>query len=84
MLDYNGNCIAFDIIKSTIVISGNNFGLGEGWSFKELVEDRIYRRAMLKQAAITEILNNAGTQFDPNIAKIFVDILNNGELNEEV
>jgi HD-GYP domain-containing protein (c-di-GMP phosphodiesterase class II) len=38
-----------------------------------MTEDRIYRKALSKEHALEEIRSNAGTQFDPNIAQIFVD-----------
>jgi len=34
---------------------------------------RAYRKSMSEQDALEEIRKNAGTQFDPNIAHIFVE-----------
>src|SRR5665647_694264 len=42
-------------------------------SYDAMIEDRPYRKAMTKEAAIEEIRKNSGTQFDPGIAKIFVE-----------
>lgn len=42
-------------------------------SYDAMTQDRAYRKAMTKDAAILEIVNNAGTQFDPEIARIFVE-----------
>lgn len=50
-------------------------------AYDAMTEDRPYRKAMPKQEAITEIINNAGTQFDPNITKIFVDIVADDKFN---
>ncbi|KUK71802.1 MAG: Sensory box protein [Clostridiales bacterium 38_11] len=36
-------------------------------------EDRPYRKTMSKQDAVSEIKRNFGTQFDPLMAKIFLD-----------
>lgn len=48
-------------------------------SYDAMTEDRVYRKAMTKDEAIKEIINNAGTQFDPEIARIFVDEVLNGD-----
>ena len=44
-------------------------------SYDAMTEDRLYRKAMSKEDAIDEIKNNAGTQFDPIIAVIFLEII---------
>lgn len=44
-------------------------------AFDAMTEDRVYRKALSKNDAIKEIEGNAGTQFDPNIAKLFLRIL---------
>jgi len=38
-----------------------------------MTQDRSYRKAMSKEAAIIEIRQNAGTQFDPALSKIFIE-----------
>lgn len=42
-------------------------------AYETMISDRPYRSAMTKDAAIEEIRKNAGTQFDPTLAKIFVE-----------
>lgn len=42
-------------------------------SYDAMTQDRVYRKAMTRDAAIEEIMKNAGTQFDPEIARIFID-----------
>lgn len=44
-------------------------------SYDAMTHDRPYRKAMTRDEAILEINSNAGTQFDPNIAAIFLKIL---------
>ncbi len=44
-------------------------------AFDAMTEDRIYREAMPRQNAINEIIRCSGTQFDPDIAAFFIDIL---------
>lgn len=53
--------------------------LGVADAYDAMTEDRVYRKGMLKEDAITEITKNSGTQFDPRVAKIFVEILTNKE-----
>lgn len=42
-------------------------------AYEAMTSDRPYRKSMSKEAATQEIIDNAGTQFDPDIAKIFVE-----------
>jgi HD-GYP domain-containing protein (c-di-GMP phosphodiesterase class II) len=44
-------------------------------SYDAMTNDRVYRQAMSVEAAIEEIKNNSGTQFDPQIVAIFNDII---------
>jgi HD-GYP domain-containing protein (c-di-GMP phosphodiesterase class II) len=44
-------------------------------AYDAMTEDRPYRKGMSKEAAMSEIIKNSGTQFDPVIAKIFIEIL---------
>jgi diguanylate cyclase (GGDEF)-like protein/PAS domain S-box-containing protein len=47
-------------------------------AYDAMTEDRPYRKAMHKEDAVQEIRQNAGSQFDPEITKIFLDILSEG------
>jgi len=42
-------------------------------SYDAMTSERPYRNALSEEEAIAEIRNNAGTQFDPEIARIFVE-----------
>ena len=58
-------------------ISGENISLPAGIiavadSYDAMISDRPYRKALTKKQAREEIKRCAGSQFDPNIAKIFI------------
>jgi len=42
-------------------------------SFDAMTNDRSYRVAMTKEEAIEEIRKNSGTQFDPTVARVFIE-----------
>jgi len=42
-------------------------------AYDAMTQDRPYRKAMPKESAISEIIDNADKQFDPEIARIFVE-----------
>ena len=44
-------------------------------AFDAMTNDRPYQKAIKKEHALYEIKLNSGTQFDPNIAKIFLDLI---------
>jgi diguanylate cyclase (GGDEF)-like protein/PAS domain S-box-containing protein len=44
-------------------------------AFDAMTEDRPYRKAMIREAALAEIERNIGSQFDPEIAKIFIKLV---------
>lgn len=50
-------------------------------SFDAMTSDRPYRKALSQEVAIQELVDCSGTQFDPEIAAVFVDLLRKGELD---
>jgi HD-GYP domain-containing protein (c-di-GMP phosphodiesterase class II) len=40
-----------------------------------MTQDRVYRKAITHEAALEEIKKNAGTQFDPQIAMLFIEVV---------
>ena len=52
-------------------------------SYDAMTNDRVYRKAMSKEKAREELKRNAGTQFDPQVVKTFLQILDR-EAQEEI
>jgi HD-GYP domain-containing protein (c-di-GMP phosphodiesterase class II) len=44
-------------------------------SYDAMTNDRIYRKAMSHEKAVEELKSNAGTQFDPSVVDLFIDII---------
>ena len=47
-------------------------------SFNAMVSDRPYREGLSLEAAIRELRENSGSQFDPAVAEIFIKLLSDG------
>lgn len=51
-------------------------------AFDAMYSTRVYRKKMDLEVIIAELENNSGTQFDPDITKIFVDIIRSGKITD--
>ena len=51
-------------------------------AYDAMTKDRVYRKATGEANAIKEIKENAGTQFDPHIAGLFLKLIEAGEFND--
>ena len=49
-------------------------------SFDAMTSDRPYRKALPLESAISELRDNAGTQFDPTLVAVFSQIIENGSV----
>ena len=49
-------------------------------AYDAMTEDRVYRKALTREAAMDEIRKNAGTQFDPQIAALFLEMIERDNL----
>jgi putative nucleotidyltransferase with HDIG domain len=53
-------------------------------SFDAMTSDRPYRKALPIGVAIKELVDNAGSQFDPELVTLFVELLNDSPLSPPV
>lgn len=67
---YPGNLVGHDIPLGSRIIAIAD-------TYDAMTSDRPYRKALEKNVAITEIIKNNGTQFDPEIVNIFLEIAQN-------
>ena len=49
-------------------------------AFDAMTSDRPYRRALTREEALAEVERCAGTQFDPEIARVFLELFAEAEL----
>jgi putative nucleotidyltransferase with HDIG domain len=49
-------------------------------AFDAMTSDRPYRRALSREEALAEVERCAGTQFDPKIARVFLEVFAGAEL----
>ena len=49
-------------------------------SYDAMTSNRVYRKRLTDEKVREELVNGAGTQFDPSLAEIFVNLLDRGEL----
>lgn len=52
-------------------------------AFDALSSNRPYRAGLSIESALKEIQNNIGTQFDPRITNLFIELVRNGTINVE-
>ncbi|QMS84191.1 diguanylate cyclase [Candidatus Xianfuyuplasma coldseepsis] len=50
-------------------------------AFDAMTTDRPYRKGLSLEQAVFELKKNAGTQFDPGLVELFIELANDGDLN---
>jgi len=53
-------------------------------AYDAMTENRVYKKATDRESALAEIKKNAGTQFDPEIAELFVRMMNKIEAEKSI
>lgn len=72
---YDGRGYPQGLSGSSIPLASRIMAVAD--TFDAMTSNRPYRKAMPVSKAIVELEKNAGTQFDPEIVKLFLDIIKN-------
>ena len=65
-----------------INLFGRIIAVADTWD--AMTSDRPYRKALSREVALAEMRRCAGTQLDPNIARIFIEAIEQGQESESV
>ena len=66
------------IAGEEIPVAGRCLAIAD--SFDAMTSDRAYRKGMSLEAAVEQLRVNAGTQFDPDLANLFISLIHKGEI----
>ena len=76
---YDGKGYPRGIKGESIPIEGRCLGIVD--AFDAMITDRPYRKGLSVEAAISELINCSGTQFDPRLTELFIRLYREGEIN---
>jgi putative nucleotidyltransferase with HDIG domain len=70
---YDGSGYPEKLSKDNIPLGARIISIAD--SYDAMTSDRPYRKALTKEESISELVRKSGTQFDPKIVEIFIEIL---------
>ena len=76
---YDGNGYPHGLKGGDIPLGARIIAVAD--SFEAMTADRPYRKALTAEEAILEIRQNAGSQFDPDVVKAFMEVLKENMLD---
>ncbi|MDX9858311.1 MAG: response regulator [candidate division Zixibacteria bacterium] len=76
---YDGNGYPRGLAGEEIPIEGRLLAVVD--TFDAILSDRPYRKGAPLKVAVDELINNRGTQFDPTLVDVFLQLLREGEVN---
>ena len=74
---WDGSGYPIGLKKEEIPLEGRILAIAD--AFDVMTSDRPYRKALSKEEAVKELKACAGKQFDPELVKVFIEIIKNGE-----
>jgi HD-GYP domain-containing protein (c-di-GMP phosphodiesterase class II) len=78
---WDGNGYPEGRAAETIPVEARLLGVAD--AFDAMTSHRPYRRALTVERALAEVKRCAGTQFDPELARAFVDAWESGEIGRQ-
>lgn len=76
---YDGKGYVHGLQGEEIPINARIIGIAD--TFDAITANRVYRKGMSKEYALSELKKGAGTQFDPALTKIMISLIETGEIN---
>lgn len=78
---YDGNGYPDKLAGKAIPEEARLVGIAD--SFDAMSSDRVYRKALPKDVIVSELKKGRGTQFDPDMLDVFLELYEAGELDPE-
>jgi diguanylate cyclase (GGDEF)-like protein/PAS domain S-box-containing protein len=79
---YNGSRPDYPILGRQIPLGARMLSIVD--AFDSMTTDQVYRAAMSRDRALSELFSYAGTQFDPDLVELFSELHQSDQLNHRV
>jgi len=73
---YDGKGYPFNVPADRLLLESRILAIAD--AFDAMTSDRPYRKALPPRKAMQELIDNAGSQFDPELVPHFIDLLESG------
>jgi len=73
---YDGQGYPYNVPADRLLLESRILAIAD--AFDAMTSDRPYRKALPTRKAMQELVDNAGTQFDPELVPHFIDLLESG------
>ena len=75
---WDGSGYPRGVAGEDIPVAGRCLAIAD--SFDAMTSDRPYHKGISMEAAVEQLEKNSGTQFDPNLTKLFISLIRRGEI----